>query len=150
MPLKFQELLGWIYVVILNIAHDQKKRLSMSTLLFFYRLTLRLRMMQLFRPALRNLIAGKTVNIELEFNDKTIFICFSNGHLSVRSQVEQPSRVKVSFRSFSLARNVIRSAMVGDQFWLSAMRDHRVNVTGDMSVILWFFSLCRHLPIRPK
>lgn len=150
MPLKFQELLGWIYVVILNIAHDQKKRLSMSTLLFFYRLTLRLRMMQLFRPALRNLIAGKTVNIELEFNDKTIFICFSNGHLSVRSHVEQPSRVKVSFRSFSLARNVIRSAMVGDQFWLSAMRDHRVNVTGDMSVILWFFSLCRHLPIRPR
>ena len=136
--------------MILDIAHDQKKRLSMSTLLFFYRLVLRLRIMQLFRPALRNLIAGKTVNIELECNNKTIFICFCDGRLSVRSQVEQPSRVKVSFRSFSLARNVIRSAMVGDQFWLSAMRDHRVNVSGDMSVILWFFSLCRHLPLRLK
>lgn len=136
--------------MVFHIAYDQKKRLSMSTLLFCYRLVLRLRIMQLFRPALRNLIAGKTVNIELEFAGKTAYICFCDGSLSVRAQIEQASRVKVSFRSFSLARNVIRSAMVGDQFWISAMRDHRVNVTGDMSVILWFFSLCRHLPLRPK
>ena len=131
-------------------CHEQKKRLSMSTLLFFYRLVLRFRIMQFFRPALRNLIAGKTVNIELEFPDRTIYICFCDGHLSVRHQVEEASRVKVCFRSFSLAQNVIKSAMIGDQFWLSAMRDHRVNVVGDMSVILWFFSLCRHLPIRLK
>ncbi len=122
----------------------------MSMLLFFYRLVLRLRVMQLFRPALRNLIVGKTVNIEMEFPNRTLFLCVIDGHISVKRQVEQPARVKVSFRSFFLAQNVIRSAMVGDQFWLSAMRDHRVNVTGDMSVILWFFSLCRHLPLRPK
>lgn len=135
--------------MIVDASYDAVKRLSMIHL-YFFRFTLRMRLMAYFRPELRKLLAGKSVDIEFEFIDRSVFIHFDNGKVSLCRQVENPPRVKVSFRSFSLTQNVIRSAMVGDQFWLSAMRDHRVNVSGDMSVVLWFFSLCRHLPLRMK
>lgn len=103
-----------------------------------------------FRPELRRLLANKVVHVALKVNDRHLFLSFDDGKIRLERSIDEPARVKVSFRSFSLAQNVIRSAMVGDQFWLSAMRDHRVNVVGDMSVVLWFFSLCRHLPVRMK
>ena len=135
--------------MIMDAPYDVVKRLSMIHL-YFFRFTLRMRLMACFRPELRKLLAGKVVDIEFEFVDRSVFLHFENGKVRLRRQVVSSPRVKVSFRSFSLTQNVIRSAMVGDQFWLSAMRDHRVNVSGDMSVVLWLFSLCRHLPLRMK
>lgn len=135
--------------MIAEVPYGMVKRLSMSNL-FFLRFKLRMRLMAFLRPELKRLLANKTVDIEFEFDDRVFYMHFDNGVLSIRRQIADSPRVKLSFRSFSLTQNVIRSAMVGDQFWLSAMRDHRVNVTGDMSVVLWFFSLCRHLPFRMK
>jgi len=120
----------------------------MSTYLFFYRVVLRMKLMRLFRPELRRLVSGKTVNIEVKLGGKVLYLAFFNGNLTLKSTMTEPCLVKISFRSLSLAQNVIKSAMAGDQFWLVALRDHRVNVSGDMSVLLWFFSLCRHLPFR--
>ncbi|HBF09321.1 MAG TPA: hypothetical protein DHW71_14425 [Gammaproteobacteria bacterium] len=122
----------------------------MSIMIYFYRFKLRMKFMRLLRPELRRLMANKTATLELELEDRSVFLGFNNGIVSVSKSAQHEIRAKMTFRTFHLAQNVIRSAMEGDQFWLAAMRDHRVSVTGDMSVVLWLFSLCRHLPLRLK
>lgn len=136
--------------MILDSPQEQQKRLSMSLQLYFGLLTVKMRLMRLFRLELRHLLAGKRAVMAIEVGEKTIYLIFDNGNVGYRSFSTQEPRVTVNFRSMSLAKNVIRSAMLGDQFWLSAMRDHRINVSGDMSVLLWFFALCRHLPLNMK
>ncbi len=122
----------------------------MSVLIYFYRFKVRMKIMRLFRPELRKLMANKKATIALELEEKKLYLNFNDGVISVSKSALHDIRATMSFRTFHLAQNVIRSAMTGDQFWLAAMRDHRVNVTGDMSVVLWLFSLCRHLPLRKK
>ena len=135
--------------MILDVSNDTFGRLSMSNW-YFYRLVFRIRLMRMFRLELSKLLEGKSVDMEIEVEDRSLFLHFEGGKPSIRRKCDSPARVKLSFRSFALLQNVFRSAMAGDQFWLSAMRDHRVNITGDMSVVLWFFSLCRHLPLRVR
>ena len=116
---------------------------------FGYRLAARIWLMCLFRPRLRELLEGKVAVIDLQVGEQQLLLEICNGQIQCVSTSTEINRVKIEFRSVPLAQNVVNAAIRGDQFWLTAMRDRRVVVSGDMSIVLWFFAACRHLAMRP-
>ena len=112
---------------------------------FSIQLVCRIWLMKTLKPSLKNLLAERVVVLDMAVEQEDIRIEINHGKLTLSSTTNIEPNVRVTYRSLALARNTIISAMKGDQFWLSALRDHRLTVSGDMSVLLWFFAICRHL-----
>jgi len=104
--------------------------------------------MRLFKPSLRQVLAERVVVIDMVIGDTSQQIELSHGKIRLLYAGQHKAHVKVEYRSLALAQNVIQSAIRGNNFWLTAMRDHRLIVTGDISSLVWFFAMCRHLQYK--
>ncbi len=110
----------------------------------------RFKIISWFDKDLKQLLDNKQLIIKVIVNEQSRYLGFDDGNIMLLKEFSAPATLELTCNSVELASNIVSSASTGDNFWLMAIRDQRVRVNGDMGILLWFFGLCRHLPLFKK
>ena len=115
---------------------------------FMWQLVWRFKIMSRRDASLRDLLKDKQLIIRIQVQSCIRYLGFDDGSVLLIKNFSAEPSLTLECASVQLAKNMIHSATVGDNFWLLALRDRRIKMTGDMGLLLWFFGLCRHLKLR--
>ncbi|MES2662481.1 MAG: hypothetical protein V4629_04175 [Pseudomonadota bacterium] len=98
------------------------------------------------RPVLRSLLKNRIWNLTVSIEGQHWLLNFNQEKVQIKLIEHMPTtNVSLWFFSTSMAKTVFDSAIHGETFWLTALRDQRMKVKGDMGLVIFLFSICRHL-----